>query len=144
MKWGLARLNNADFSLSTVFDDYFRMVAADLLGTEVFPKLDVHEDDKAVYVKAEIPGLDEKDLNVIMKENMLTISGEKKEEKTEEDKKRNYYYCERSFGSFSRTIVLPEGIKADEVKAHYKNGILDIELPKGEAAQSKRINVEVH
>ncbi|HOT45365.1 MAG TPA: Hsp20/alpha crystallin family protein [Spirochaetota bacterium] len=144
MKWGLARLNEADFALSTVFDDFFRMVPADLLGSEVFPKLDVHEDDKAVHVKAEIPGLDEKDLNVTLKENMLTIAGEKKEEKTEEDKSRNYYYCERSFGSFSRTIVLPEGIKADEVKANYKNGILDIELPKEEAAQPKKINVEVH
>ena len=79
-----------------------------------------------------------------MKENMLTISGEKKEEKTEEDKNRNYFFCERSFGTFSRTIVLPEGIKTDEVKANYRNGILDIELPKGEAAQPKKINVEVH
>ncbi len=144
MRWGIARLNDADSTLSTVFDDFFRIVPADLVGNEVFPKLDVHEDDKAVHVKAEIPGLDEKDLNVTLKENTLTISGEKKEEKTEEDKKRNYYYCERSFGSFSRTIVLPEGIKADEVKANYRNGILDIELPKGEAAQPKKINVEVH
>ncbi len=144
MRWGLARLNDADFALSTVFNDFFRMVPADLSGKEVFPKLDVHEDEKAVHVKAEIPGLEEKDLDVTLKENTLTISGEKKEEKTEEDKNRNYYYCERSFGSFTRTIVLPEGIKADEVKANYKNGILDIELPKGEAAQPKKINVEVH
>lgn len=144
MKWGLARLNNADYSLSTVLDDFFRMAPADLMGGEVFPKLDVHEDDKAVHVKAEIPGLDEKDLNVTLKENTLTISGEKKEEKKEEVKNRNYYYCERSFGSFSRTIVLPEGIKADEVKANYRNGILDIELPKGEKARPKKVNVEVH
>jgi HSP20 family protein len=144
MRWGLARMNDADYALSTVFDDFFRMVPADLMGSEVFPKLDVHEDDKAVHVKAEIPGLEEKDLNVTLKENMLTISGEKKEEKTEEDKKQNYYYCERSFGTFSRTIVLPEGIKADAVRANYKNGILDIELPKGEAAQPKKINIEVN
>jgi len=144
MKWGLARLSNADYSLSTVLDDFFRMVPVDLMGGEVFPKLDVHEDDKAVHVKAEIPGLDEKDLNVTLKENTLTISGEKKEEKKEEDKNRNYHYCERSFGSFSRTIILPEGIKADEVKANYKNGILDIELPKGEKARPKKVNVEVN
>ena len=144
MKWGLARINNADFDLSTVVNDFFRIFPVNLAGVEVFPKIDVHEDNKAVHVKAEIPGLEEKDLNVILKENMLTISGEKKEEKTDEDAKRNYYHCERSFGSFSRTIPLPEGIKADEVKASYKNGILDIELPKQEEVKPKKIMVTVN
>ena len=144
MKWGLARLNNADVALATVLDDFFRMIPVDVVGTEVFPKVDVHEDSKAVYVKAEIPGLEEKDINVILKENMLTISGEKKEEKTDDNAKRNYYHCERSFGSFSRTIALPEGIKADEVKASYKNGILDIELPKQEEVKPRKITVTVN
>ena len=144
MKWGLARLNNTDFALSNVLDDFFRFAPANFIGGEVFPKIDIHEDERAVYVKAEIPGLDEKDLNVTLKDNTLTIAGEKKEEKEEEDKKRNYYYCERSFGTFSRTVVLPEGIKADEITANYKNGILDIELPKGEKARPRKINVAVN
>ena len=143
MRWGLARLNDADYGLSAVMDDFFRM-PTDVFSTELNPRVDIHEDEKAVYVKAEIPGLDEKDLNVTLKENMLTISGEKKAEKTEGEKNKNYWYCERVFGSFSRTIALPDAIKHDEVKANYKNGVLEIEIPKAEAAQPKKINVNVN
>jgi HSP20 family protein len=144
MKTGLVRLGNTDLTLSSVFDDFFRMVPADNLGYELFPKVDINEDDKTVHVKAEMPGLEEKDLEVTLKDNMLTISGEKKEENTEENKNRNYRYCERKFGSFSRTIELPDGIKADEVKASYKNGVLEIEVPKSEPAQPKKINITVN
>jgi HSP20 family protein len=144
MKTGLVRLGNADLSLSSVFDDFFRMVPADNFGYELFPKVDINEDEKAMHVKAEMPGLEEKDIEVTLKDNMLTISGEKKEETTEENKKNNYRYSERRFGSFSRTIELPDGIKADEVKASYKNGVLEIEIPKSEPAQPKRINIAVN
>ena len=141
MRWGLAKTNGTDYSLTNLFDDFFR-VPVEFVGTDLNPRVDVHEDEKAVYVKAEIPGLDEKDLNVTLHNNMLTISGEKKSETKEEDKNRNYYYCERSFGSFSRTIELPKGIKNDGVKAHYRNGVLEIELAKDEKAQP--INIEVN
>ena len=143
MKWGLARLNNSDFGLPTVFDDFFRM-PVEVFGNDLNPRVDVHEDEKAVYVKAEIPGLEEKDLNVTLKENMLTISGEKKAEKIEGEKGKNYWYCERSFGSFSRTIALPDAIKHDDVKANYKNGVLEIEIPKAEETQPKKIDVKVN
>jgi len=144
MKWGLTRFNDADLNLTRIFDDFFRIIPADLYGNELNPKVDMHEDEKGVYVKVEMPGLEEKDVKVSIENNMLTISGEKKEEKTDEDKKRNYYYCERRFGSFSRSIELPEGIKADEVKAHYKNGLLEIELPKDESARPKKIDIKVN
>ena len=143
MRWGLARLNNSDFGLPSVFDDFFR-TPVEVFGNDLNPKVDVHEDEKAVYVKAEIPGLEEKDLNVTLKDNMLTISGEKKSEKTEGEKGKNYWYCERSFGSFSRTIALPDAIKHDDVKASYKNGVLEIEIPKAEEAQPKKINIKVN
>jgi HSP20 family protein len=144
MKMGIARLNNSDFTLSSVFDDFFRMVPTSIFSQELIPKIDVSEDEKAVYVKAEIPGLNEKDLEVTLEEKMLTISGEKKEETTEENKDKNYRHCERKFGSFSRSIEMPDGIKADSVKASYKNGVLDIELPKSEIAQPKKINISVN
>jgi len=143
MKWGLAKTDGTDYSLTNLFDDFFR-VPVEFIGDDLNPRVDVHEDEKAVYVKAEIPGLDEKDLNVTLHNSLLTISGEKKSENKEEDKNRNYYYCERSFGSFSRTIELPEGIKSDGVKAHYKNGVLDIELEKDEKTQPRKITIDVN
>jgi HSP20 family protein len=144
MKWGLAKLNDLDFAFPTVIDDFFRTAPSVFSGYELMPKVDVHEDDKAVYVKAEMPGLEEKDLEVTLKENILTISGEKKEVKTEEDKKWDYYYCERRFGSFSRSIELPTNVKADAIQAHYHNGVLEIELPKDEAAQPKKISINAN
>jgi HSP20 family protein len=143
MKWGLAKTDGTDYSLTNLFDD-FLSVPVEFFGNDLNPRVDVQEDEKAVYVKAEIPGLDEKDLNVTLHNSLLTISGEKKGEKKEEDKNRNYYYCERSFGSFSRTIELPEGIKADGVKAHYKNGVLEIELQKDEKTQPRKITIDVN
>jgi HSP20 family protein len=144
MRWGLTKWDGSDLGLNNVIDDFFRIVPVDFYGTELNPTIDVHEDDKGLYVKAEMPGLEEKDINVTLKDRVLTITGEKKEEKTEVDSKRNYHYSERRFGSFTRTIVLPERIKADAVKAHYKNGVLEIELPKDEAAQPKKINISVN
>jgi HSP20 family protein len=144
MRWGLARINETDFPVSAIFDDFFRMVPSGFAGEAVFPRLDVHEDDKAVYIRAEIPGMEEKDLDLTLKENVLTISGEKKEEKTEGDKNKNYWYCERAFGSFSRTITLPDGVNGEEVKASYKNGVLEIELPKKESAQPRKITVQAN
>jgi HSP20 family protein len=98
MRWGLAKLNNDAYTMTDLLDDFFRL-PVEFKDSGISMKMDVHEDEKAVYVKAELPGLDEKDLNVSLQNNILTISGEKKEEKTEEDKRSNYYYCERSFGS---------------------------------------------
>jgi HSP20 family protein len=144
MKWGITNYNNSDVTRSTVFDDIFKLMPVDYYGGDLYPKVDVHEDEKAVYVKAELPGLDEKDLNITLKENILTIAGEKKEEKTEGEKDKNYWYCERVFGSFTRTFALPEGVKGDDVKATYKNGVLEIELPKSEAVQPKKINIKVN
>lgn len=144
MKWGLTRWNDPDLALSAVFDDFFRVTPVEMFGNGINPKVDIQEDEHAVYVKAEVPGIDEKDINVELKENILTISGEKKEEKQEQDKNRNYNYSERRFGSFCRTVVLPEGIKADAVTAHYRNGVLEIELPKAEKVKPKKIEISVN
>lgn len=139
----LVKRNGDEYTLTNLFDDFFR-VPANYTGGNLTPRVDVHEDEKAFYVKAEIPGMEEKDLNVSIHNNVLTISGEKKDERIMDDKDRNYYYCERSFGSFSRSIELPESIKRDSVKASYKNGVLEIELPKDEAAQPRKIEIAVN
>ncbi len=150
MRWGLVRRENTERALSnpfywdidTLFDDLFSSKA--LGSTEVFPRVDVAEDDRAIRVTAEIPGLTEKDINVTVEKNVLTISGEKKEEREEKDEKRNIVMSERRFGSFCRSMRLPEGIKAEEINAEFKNGVLTIDLPKSEQIQPRKIEVRAH
>jgi len=92
------------------------------------PAIDVRETDKEFVVEADLPGLEEKDVKVELNENMLTISGERKQEK--EEKTEQYYRSERSFGQFTRSMALDADIKENEVKATFKNGTLKIILPK--------------
>jgi len=82
----------------------------------------VSKDEKSIHVRAEITGIDEKDLNVTLEDNVLTISGEKKKERKEENKR--YVLAERRFGSFKRSIALPAEVKDDNIKASFKNGIV--------------------
>ena len=92
-------------------------------------------------VKAELPGMDKENIEVNLTDHTLTIKGEKKKE--DEVKEENYYRCERSYGSFLRTVELPKDVHADKVKASFKNGILEVRMPKTEEAKSKEIKVKV-
>ncbi len=106
------------------------------------PRLDVTEDAKAFTVTAELPGMNEKDIDLSISGDTLTIRGEKKEEK--EDKDKNYYYSERSYGMFTRSIPLARQIETDKVSASFKKGVLTITLPKaaGFAESTKKIEVK--
>ncbi len=99
------------------------------------PTIDIKENEKEVVVTAELAGLDEKDFDLLLTEDTLTIKGEKKEEK--EDKGKDYYRMERNYGSFNRVIALPEGIDSSKVDAKFKNGVLKITLPRTEEAKKK-------
>jgi HSP20 family protein len=92
------------------------------------PRVDVTETDKEIKVAAELPGLDEKDIEVLLSGNLLTISGEKKAE--QEEKRENYYRMERSYGSFQRSVQLPAEVDEDKIEATFKKGVLTISLPK--------------
>ncbi len=105
------------------------------------PALDVYEKDNEIVVKAEIPGMSKDDIEVSLANSTLTISGEKKKE--EEIKDQDYYRCERSFGSFSRSIELPAPVKTEDAKASFVNGVLEIHLPKTAETKRKLITVEV-
>lgn len=152
MKWGLTRkTNDQDYSVDSfhkeidrVFNDFFSFEPSAFFKSDWLPKVDVREDEKEINVTAELPGIDEKDLNVSLEQGMLTISGEKKSEREERDKKKNYVISERHYGSFSRSIALPEGVKADKIKAEFKKGILKIEIPKDETVQPKKITINVN
>lgn len=105
------------------------------------PAVDVVEDDKSVRVTAELPGITEKDFNVEIEGDQLVLRGEKKHDR--EEKRENYYFSERSYGSFSRVIPLPCDVDVENAKANFKNGMLEVELPKKEGAKSKRIKVDI-
>ena len=105
------------------------------------PQIDVSETDKAIIVSAELPGLDEDDIEVSLTRDALTISGEKEAE--QEDKGKNYYRMERAYGAFRRRIPLPCEVEADQVEAHFKKGVLTITLPKTAAAQRARRKIVV-
>ena len=105
------------------------------------PSFEVSETDEEFCVKAELPGLDEKDIEVRMDGNELTVRGEKKRE--HDEKKRDYYVSEMSYGEFTRSVLLPEGVDHEKVKAVFKKGVLTLTLPKTEhgKAMHKRIDV---
>jgi HSP20 family protein len=105
------------------------------------PAIEVYEETGDVVVKAEIPGLKKEDLQVNLSDNLLTIHGEKKQE--EEKKEKGYYYSERSYGSFSRSIQLPTDVQPEKVSASFKDGVLEIRLPKTEEAKRKEVKIKV-
>jgi HSP20 family protein len=106
------------------------------------PRVDVSETDKEIKVSAELPGMEEKDIDVSLTRDTLTIKGEKKGET--EEKGKDYYRMERSYGSFTRSIPIPVEVDTDKVEATFKKGVLDITLPKTEKAigQTKKIAVK--
>lgn len=105
------------------------------------PLVDITETDKEVKIKAELPGMDEKDITVEMDDNAVTIYGEKREEKEEKGKK--WHVREQSYGSFQRVIPLPASVDSENAKAKFKKGVLTVRLPKTEEEQSKRRTVEI-
>ena len=109
---------------------------------EWLPSLDLSETKNEFVVKAEVPGMTSKDIDISLAEGVLSIRGEKKQEK--EEKEENYHFVERSYGSFRRSIRLPGGVQSDKIKASYKDGVLKVTFPKSEEARKKegRIKVE--
>jgi HSP20 family protein len=134
--------------MNRLFDDFSRgfdvapfSAMRERLGT-FSPSLDVKEDDKAITVKAELPGMDEKDVEVLLTDDALTLKGEKKEDK--EEKRENYYHVERTYGSFHRVIPLAAAIDTKKVNATFKNGVLVVTLPKTEEAKMKGKKIPVN
>ncbi len=153
---GWAHMEGLRRDLNRLFEDFGDLwrspVRQALLGTEPLwsrdltwaatPAVDVAEKDKAYEITAELPGMDEKNIDVKIANGMLTIKGEKKEEK--EEKKKDYYLSERRYGSFERRFQVPEGVESDKIEASFKKGVLTVTLPKTPAAQAaeKKINIK--
>jgi len=131
------------------FDNFFRnpfsMLAGPMMASalprsaEIAPSVDIFEEGDEVVVKADIPGVKKDDIDVTITENSLTISGEKKQEK--KVKEKDFHRIERSYGSFSRSFRLPDNVNSAKAKAEFKDGVLEIRLPKSKAGKQKKIAI---
>jgi HSP20 family protein len=127
--------------IERVFDDFSRGYPAfGATTTELTPKMDVTETAKEFELTAELPGLEEKDVEVNVADNILTIRGEKKAEK--EQKEKDYRMVERSYGSFSRSLELPDGVDPDAIKATITKGVLKVTVPKPAPAATKKVDIK--
>src|SRR5689334_7743320 len=126
--------------IDRLFDGFGRNFPAFVTGSAAMPRMDVSETDKAIEVVAELPGLEAKDVQLNLADNVLTIRGEKKSER--EEKQRDYHLVERSFGSFARSVQLPDGVKAEDVSAEIAKGVLKVTVKKPAPKQSKQIEIK--
>jgi HSP20 family protein len=103
------------------------------------PAMDLVEDKNDLVLRADLPGLSEDDVNIEVKDGVLTISGERKTEEKKEDE--GYYRVERAFGRFSRSLSLPDGIDPEQVKARFDNGVLEVRIPKPKERKPHRVSI---
>lgn len=125
--------------IDRVFDDFSRGMGS-LPMSDVFPRMDVTERDNEIEITAELPGLEEKDVEVTLSDNMLTVKGEKKEEREEKTAQR--HMVERSYGAFSRSIELPAGVDPAMIKATMNKGVLRLTIPKPAQSNAQKIEVK--
>ncbi len=128
-------------NLPSDLDDFFGNFGLDFWNTDSVwsPAVDISENDNSYEVKAELPGLKKDEIKISFEDDVLTLSGERKSE--DEKKEKNFHRIERRYGKFERSFQLPRNVKADHIKAEYKNGVLTINLPKAEEAKPKEIAI---
>ncbi|MDA8141269.1 MAG: Hsp20/alpha crystallin family protein [Desulfobacteraceae bacterium] len=143
MRWNPAKsLFGLPSRFDTLFDSFFFPTRTDGGQDGLWswnPAVDVYENDDAIVLKAELPGVDKDQITVDVEGRILTLKGERKSEN--EVKEDNYYRRERTYGRFERSFTLPEEVNADAIKAEYKDGVLKVEVPKPEVKKPKQITV---
>jgi HSP20 family protein len=142
----LIRYANPLAALSSHFDDLFSDNIFETLDRKLmsgsWPKVDITESGNGYMIKADLPGMDKKDITVSVENGVLTITGEKADEHKKE--KGKYYHLERSYGKFSRSFYLPEGADAEKIDASMKNGVLELNIQKTEKQKPKSIDIKVN
>jgi HSP20 family protein len=142
---GLSRSERSPFALlqqeiDRLFDGFGRNFPSFSNDLAVMPRMDVAETDQAIEVSAELPGLETKDVQLNLTDNLLTIRGEKKSERAE--KQKDYHLVERSYGSFARSVQLPDGVTANDITAEIAKGVLKVTVKKPAPKQSKPIEIK--
>ena len=144
VRWDPAReLDTLQGEMNRLFSSFFDTPTPGN-GTTVrrwIPAMDLVETDDHFVLKADLPGIDESDVNIVFENNVLTVSGERRTE--HEAKKDGYYRLERTMGSFSRSLTLPEGVDAESVAASFDRGVLEIRIPKPEQRKPRKISIGV-
>jgi len=140
-------LNVFQREMNRLFDDFFKGTgikpwAEEMESPGAFtPQVNMTEDEKSIQVSAELPGLDEKDLEISLSKDALTIKGEKKQENEHKDKEA--YYLERSFGTFTRVLPIPKDVNTEKAEASFKKGVLTITLPKLEKEKQSQKKIRI-
>lgn len=126
-----------------LFEPFFRYpyFQEEMQSSSWNPAVDVLEETDRIVVKVEAPGVDEKDLRVTFEDGLLTVSGERQFERKDD---RNYHRIERAYGSFTRSFTLPRSVDGARIVASYRNGVLEIEIPKKEESRPKQIQINVN
>ena len=127
--------------MNRIFEDTFTSQGEekDMAASNWTPSVDIHENESELVLSAEVPGIEDKDIEIEIENNTLSIKGERKIEK--ETKEENYHRIERSYGSFYRSFTLPTNVNQDNIKAEYDNGVLRISLPKKPELKPKKVKV---
>jgi len=139
-----ARTQNHRFPLERFFEDFWGLNARNSWDQEselaqFTPKVEIEENDKEYLVHFEVPGIKAGEINIEVKDNLLTVSGERK--KSEERNEKNFHYSERSYGSFQRSFTLPENVSQDKIEAKHDQGMLTVVVPKKEETPPKKITI---
>jgi HSP20 family protein len=134
--------------MERMFDDFFDRRLSPFRGSRWWPTagfsvpaVDVYDDKNELVAKVELPGLEKDDIEVNITDQALTVRGERKKE--EEVKEDDYYRSERSYGSFSRTVELPTDLAVDKARASFKNGLLEVRIPRTEEAKKKETKISI-
>ena len=141
VRWDPAReLDSLQSDMNRLFDSFFGGRQGNgVSGRRWIPAMDLVETDENLVVRADLPGLSEDDVEIEIKDNVLTVSGERKAE--HEEKGEGFHRVERSFGRFARSLSLPRGVDADKVQAGFSDGVLQVRVPKPEETKPTRVQI---
>jgi HSP20 family protein len=140
VRWDPIReLDSLQSDMNRLFDGFFQARAGNEVNRRWIPAMDLVETANHLVLRADLPGMSEEDIEIEIKDGVLTVSGERKTE--HEDKGEGYHRVERSFGRFSRSLTLPDGIDADSVNASFDRGVLEVKIPKPAETKPHRVQV---
>ena len=123
-----------------LFDDFFGLTPARTAGAMWAPAVDVREDEHNFYVTADLPGMKKEEIEIELENNLLTVKGERRFERKEDGE--SFHFVERSYGSFYRSFTLPKNVKGDAISAEYKDGVLNVTIPKADEVKPKKVEIK--